>query len=339
MELKQIVFTAPNTAELLIVSKTIGENDVCVKTAFSTISIGTERANIIGDPNINASTPKTELVKFPRTVGYSSAGTVVSKGGNVTNVDIGDRVVVFWGKHANYNIVPKENVVKIEDDSISFEEAAISFIATFSLAAIRKTRLEIGESLLVLGGGILGQIAVQLANVCGAAPLIAADPKESRRKLALENGADYVFDPYDEDFVKNVKKVSGGVNVAIESTGKGSGLNCALDCMAKFGRVSLLGCTRDENFTVDYYRKVHYPGISIIGAHTNARPKIESYPGYYTHKDDIKTILKLNSLGRINFSRMISEVRLPYECNEVYSEIINNRDCPVVIQFDWREEN
>ena len=75
--------------------------------------------------------------------------------------------------------------------------------------------------------------------------------------------------------------------------------------MARFGRVALLGCTRNKEFTIDYYRKVHGPGITLIGAQTNARPEHESHGGWWTQRDDIETIIKLTSAGRIKLAEMV----------------------------------
>lgn len=338
MKCKQIVFTEKNKAELLTVDvNEPAPNEVMVETMVSTISCGTERANITGDPNVNAL--GASGVAFPRASGYNSAGIVVKKGADVKSVDIGDRVVVYWGQHKSYNIVPEENVVKIDDDSISFETAAMSFISTFPMAAIRKTRLEMSESAIVMGLGILGMIAVKLLRAAGAVPVIAADPNPKRCEIALKNGADFAFDPLCEDFADKVKNVTGGgVNVAIEVTGVGAGFNEALDCMAKFGRVALLGCTRNSDFTVDYYKKIHAPGITVIGAHTIARPNTESHPGWFTHRDDIKAVLKLCGGGRLCLENVIEETHSPDECPEVYNRLIFDKDFPVVVQFDWRNK-
>ena len=337
MNCKQIVFTKKNTAELLDVEvREPRANEVMVKTMVSTISCGTERANITGETNVSIYGNSSEAV-FPRTSGYNSAGIVVKKGENVKSVDIGDRVVVYWGAHKSYNTVPENQVVKIEDDSIGFETGAMSFISSFSMAAIRKTRIEMGESAIVMGLGILGMLAIKELRATGAVPIIAADPNPKRREMALENGADYAFDPLCEGFADKVKEITGGgVNVAIEVTGVGAGFNEALDCMAKFGRVSLLGCTRNSDFSVDYYKKVHGPGITIVGAHTAARPQVESHPGYFTHNDDIKAMLKLCAGGRICLEDIIGETHTPEECPEVYTRLINDKDFPVVVQFDWR---
>ena len=338
MKCKQIVFTEKNKAELLTVDAyEPSPNEVMVKTMVSTISCGTERANITGDPNVNAC--GASGVVFPRMSGYNSAGVVIKKGADVKSIEVGDRVVVYWGCHKDYNVVPENQVVKIEDDSISFETAAMSFISTFPMAAIRKTRLEMGESAIVMGLGILGMIAIKLLHTAGAVPIIAADPNPARREIALKNGADYAFDPLCEDFADNVKKVTGGgVNVAIEVTGVGAGFNEALDCMAKFGRVALLGCTRNSDFTVDYYKKIHAPGITVIGAHTIARPDVESHPGWFTHRDDIKAVLKLCGGGRLCLEKLIEEIHLPEECTEVYNRLVFDKNFPIVVQFDWRDK-
>ena len=338
MERKSIVFTKINTAELLTeaFSPVPGEKEVLVRTVCGGISPGTERANITGNPNVaGRNEPK---VSFPRRCGYSTAGIVEAVGSGVTSVAVGDRVIAFWTKHRSVQMVDEDRVVKITDERISFEEAALVFIATFPLGAIRKTRLEIGESALVMGCGLLGQFAVRLLRAAGAVPVIAADPVESRRKEALAGGADYALDPTDPDFAATVKRITGkGANVCIEVTGVGAGMDGALDCMAKFGRMALLGCTRDPNFTIDYYRKVHCPGITLIGAHTMARPEQESSPGWFTHRDDISAVLSLVAAGRMNIQSMIGGVFSPADCPEVYDHIINDRSFPTAAIFDWRK--
>ena len=337
-KMKHIVFTRKDTAELLEYDFP-GYNDdqVVVQTTFSTISCGTEKANITGNTSVNAAAPEEEIPHFPRSCGYCSAGVVVAVGANVKSVAVGDRVAMFSSKHCNYNILPENNVIPL-DSKTTDQEAAIGFISTFPLAAVRKVNPGLGESTLVMGLGILGQLAVQFAHAAGAVPVIAADPVKERREMALAHGADYAFDPTEPDFAEKVKAVSrGGVNTAIEVTGVGEGLDKALDCMKKMGRVALLGCTRDKNFTIDYYRKVHFPGIVLLGAHTNARPDVESYPQHFTHRDDILAFLDLCAGGRICVRDMIGEVAAPEDCTDVYHRLISDRNFPVVVQFDWRK--
>lgn len=331
MKNKQIIFTEKNTAKLLDVEYRYPKGDeVVVKTEISTVSCGTERANIIGIVN-----------PFPiNYLGYSSVGTVTQKGDAVESVELGDKVIVFWGTHSRYNTVSEKQVVKYDETKVSSSEAALAFIATFSLAAIRKTRHEIGESAIVVGLGLLGQFAVKLLRACGATPIIAIDMVEERKREALSNGADFALDPREDGFAAKVKELTkGGAKVAIEVTGVGEGLDTALDCMARFGRVALLGCTRDKNFTIDYYNKVHFPGISLIGAHTRARPEEESYPGYFTHRDDIEIVLKLLENKRLEISNLAKKMFSPKECSDVYTQLVNDKNFPITVQFDWSDIN
>lgn len=337
MEIKQIIFPEVNKVEIVTKNEELKPGSVCVRTMVSTVSPGTERANITGDLNVSASTEPPKEAVFPRVSGYSSAGIVEAVGECVKDFKVGDRVALYWSLHKDYNIVARNQVVKIPSEDISYNEAALSFISTFPMAAIRKTRLEMGESALVMGLGTLGQIAVRLLKASGATPIIAADPIKEKRDAALRGGADYALDPLSEGFAEKVKELTGGgAKVAIEVTGVGAGLSGALDCMAGFGRVALLGCTRDKNFTIDYYRKVHAPGISLIGAHTIARPEYESSPGMFTHRDDMTAVLNLLKYKRISFDDMLGEVYSPADCEKVYDRLINDKNFPAVVQFDWR---
>ncbi len=344
MERKTIVFTEIGKAELLTqeIPDVPSDDRVYIKTVHSTISAGTEKANVSGDINVSIE-PRDEednVPHFPRTCGYASSGVIMAVGKNVTKVKVGDRVIPLWGVHTTINENHEDGVIKIPDN-VSFSEASAVFISTFPLAAIRKTGLEAGESALVMGLGILGCFAVHQLRAFGAYPIIAADPVKERRDFALQLGADYALDPFEADFAEKVKAITDGkgVDTAIEVTGVGKALDTTLDCMAKRGRVALLGCTRDKNFTIDYYRKVHGRGVQLFGAHINATPSHESSHGYRTIKDEAKTILGLLSGGRLNYKQFINEHNSPKDCYEVFQRLINDKNFPIGCQFDWEKIN
>lgn len=328
---RHILFTSPGIAELLEKQMpTVGDGDVLVKIERSSISAGTERANLIGD----RVTFRGNNKPFPRQCGYSASGIVAKIGKNVMSVKVGDRVACSWSDHAEYCALPEHRVYPLSD-RIDFGAGALAHIATFPLAAVRKCAPEIGESSIVMGLGVLGLIAVQLLRIAGTTPIVAVDPVPEKRAKALELGADYAVDPFEEGFAQRVKALTGGgANVAIEVTGKGAGLDQTLDCMKKFGRVALLGCTRDSNFTIDYYGKVHGPGITLVGAHTNARPKGESFHGWWTDGDDARAILRLIETGRIDLACLIEEVYSPACAPEVFGRLAAATHFPVT-QFDW----
>lgn len=332
-----ITFVAPGKTEIIdnpVVAPAKGQ--ALVRLAVSTVSGGTERANLLGDHSLSMSEAPAPA-SYPRIMGYSSAGTVEEVGEGVENLKKGDRVALFWSKYYMFNTISASNVFPVPD-GIAFEDAAFLHIATFPLAAIRKCRLEIGESAVVMGMGILGQTAVRLLRAAGAAPVIAADPDENKRERAIEIGADLAFDPYAPDFAESVKRATdGGAKVGIEVTGFGAGLNGILDCMARFGRVALLGCTRNSDFSVDYYRKVHGPGITLIGVHTLARPKTESSPGMWTQRDDMKALTKLILGGRLDLKGLIQETYSYRDAVSVFDRLAVSKAFPLT-QIDWRRD-
>ena len=334
MKNTNIVFTSPCVAELVekSVPEIKGDFDVRIKIMTTTVSAGTERANLTGDPNVRGRLAPD--VSFPRQSGYSAGAVVDAIGKGVKTVKVGDRVAASWTKHAEYVVVNEKQVYRIPDD-MTFSEAAMVHIATFPMGAIRKCKTEIGNSAIVMGLGLLGLVSVELLRAAGAAPIIAVDPVPEKRELALKLGADCALDPFDADFVKTVKAITGGgAHVALEITGKGQGLDMVLDCMANFGRVALLGCTRSSDFNIDYYRKVQCPGITLVGAHTMARPKTESSVNAWTERDDAEAIIRLISLGRLNLSRLVEETYTPKDAPAVYDRLAKNAAFPVV-QFDW----
>jgi threonine dehydrogenase-like Zn-dependent dehydrogenase len=171
-----IEFFAPRKARLctgVIDSEALAANEVLVRTEYTVISCGTEKAYLIGAPN----TPQS----FPTRLGYCGIGRVESVGSGVENFKNGDRVLVYHGTHADYNVVDASRLTLVEDEKIDSLAASFVVIATMGLGGVRKLEVELGESAMVMGLGLLGMFAVQFLARSGANPVIAADPNPERR--------------------------------------------------------------------------------------------------------------------------------------------------------------
>lgn len=330
---KQIVFTSADHAELLDVEDRLpGAGELRIQMEYSAVSAGTERALLTG----NRESEESFRNGFPVRPGYAGSGIVTHVGEGAEAFHVGDRVMVHGGGHRQFCTVPQQEAIPVPDN-VPLDAAALTIIAGFSLSAVRKAKICLGQSCLVVGAGLLGLFAVQYARLSGAYPVIISDFDAGRRALALKLGADAAFDPADLDYERKVKAMTftgKGVETAIEVTGNPKALRSTLHCTAKFGRVVLLGCTRTMT-EVDFYHDVHWPGIELIGAHSGARPTGQSFGDAYTEMDDCRVTLSYLSAGRLNFRDMIQEVTSPVHAPEVYARLAENRNFPIGVLFDW----
>jgi len=330
-----VVFPAANQAELR--QEAVPElkaDEVLVESVYSVVSAGTEGANLRHEPNT-----VTAEYGFPHYPGYSTAGRVIQTGTAVTVLAVGDRVIVPWGGHRRYTVKKADQLYPVTDDAIDLRDAAVAHIASFSLLGVRKLKLELGESCVVAGMGILGAFAVQFARLSGAVEVIALDFDPARQKLAIALGATAAFSPDDPELTAKVRAITnGGPDAVVEVTGAAKALQQALEYIAWEGRISLLGCTRVSDVPIDFYQFVHRRGITLVGAHTFTRAKLESAPGRWTEFDDYRTILKLVAAGRLEAKSLIAETVSPTAAPEVYARLADRKNAvPLGIMFDWQQ--
>ena len=177
---------------------------------------------------------------------------------------------------------------------------------------------------MVLGQGIIGLAALQLARLNGGFPVIGVDFLNDRLRLSEKCGADHVLNPNETDLVKKTKELTGGegANVVLEVTGNPQAIPGSFELAAQYGRVLLLGSPRGEA-PVNFYPEIHCKGISVIGAHAFSRPRHESYPRHWTEKDDNALILNLVREKRLDVDEMIS-LRFDFrDAKEAYGKIMD----------------
>jgi len=302
-------------------------SEVIIETVSTLISPGTETAYLMALPN----TPR----KFPIYPGYSNAGIVAFTGSKSSKVSIGERVV-SRKSHASYVIADETEVMKIPDE-LSFEEASFFALGSISLQAVRKAYIEIGESVVVFGQGLVGNIALQLARLSGGMPLIAVDMFDYRLKISKDCGADYVFNPSRDDLIEEITDVTDGkgTDVIIEAAGNPRAISTALKLAGRRGRVVLLGSSRGVS-EVNFYSEVHRKGVIIIGAHESIRPCYESSHGWWTQKDDSHLVLKLLSKGLLRVKKLITAKMSYKEAAKAYDKLINSKEDTLGIILEWR---
>lgn len=187
---------------------------------------------------------------------------------------------------------------------------------------------------------MLGLFGVQLAKIARGLPVVAVGNRENRKKLAVEFGADAVFEPDDMDLENKIRECTkitgaGGPDVVIETSGTTSGLKNALKYVSKNGRVLVNGCNRVTDEVIDFYKYVYLKGVSIIGAHDKTRLPYNSGKGNWTAHRDYLTVLGYMADKRLKAEPIISDIIDPGECNQVYRNLLEDRKFPMGILWDW----
>lgn len=231
---------------------------------------------------------------LPQTLGHEIAGVVEAVGPGVARVKPGDRVCLHYlvtcgqcqhcnrgheqfcvhgqmlgkdrdGGYAEYIAVPERGVVALPDE-VPFEHAAIMMCSSAtSFHALRKARLQAGETVAVFGAGGLGMSAIQLARGLGALAVYAVDINPDKLALAEQFGAVPV-NATQTDPVAEIRRLSGGrgVDVALELIGLPLTMRQAVQALGIQGRAVLAGITRTP-FEVESYSEVIGKEAEIIG--------------------------------------------------------------------------
>jgi len=217
----------------------LGDNELLVATECSLISPGTERAFLLGLPNAQG--------RYPSYPGYSNIGVVIDFGRDIDGFNIGDRVVSSKG-HTSHFVATPDSLLKVTEATLPSEEAVFFNLCTIAMQGVRKAKIELGEPVLVLGGGLIGLFAMQLAKLSGGLPVITADLSHNRLQLAQQVGADYTVNPEAEDLNDQLDGITGGkgLSVVVEATGHPPVVNTAVQLADWHGRVVLLASTRGE---------------------------------------------------------------------------------------------
>jgi NADPH2:quinone reductase len=182
---------------------------------------------------------------LPFTLGMEAAGTVTEVGVNVTEVDVGDRVAyaMILGSYAEFAIVPANRLVQLPE-TIDFESAAAVMLQGMTAHYLTHSTypLRPGDTILVhAAAGGVGHLLTQIARHIGAR-VIGTVGSEAKAETARRAGAEAVIVYTEQNFVDEVKRLTGGqgVNVVYDSVGKDT-FDGSLDCLKPRGYLVLLG--------------------------------------------------------------------------------------------------
>ena len=339
---------------------------VLIKTSRSLVSLGTERmlvefgkANLIDKARQQPDKVKQVLDKIktdgiqptleavfnklgqPLPLGYCNVGTVIALGRGVTEFNVGDRVASN-GNHAEYVSVPK-NLVALIPDTVSDEEAAFTVIGSIGLQGIRLLNPQIGETVVVIGLGLIGLVASQLLHSNGC-HVIGVDFDEQKVQLAKSFGIDAINPAKGIDPIKYVEEVTAGIGadaVLITASSKSNDIIHEACIMSrKRGRIVLVGVVGLDMRRDDFYKKELSFQVSCSYGPGRYDEEYENkghdYPLPYvrwTEKRNFETILNCIATGRLNVSTLITE-RVPLEqYDTIYGDMRRQGSIASILEY------
>lgn len=192
-----------------------------------------------------------ESQELPFTPGSEIAGVVAEVGDGVENVSVDDRVVTLLGTggYAEYAVAPSRNLIPLPD-GLDFDEAAAIPLQGLTAYHVLETsgQLKQGESVVVhAAAGGVGYLAVQMAKLMGASPVIAAASTQEKLDLAKDLGADVLINYTEEDWPEKVREATdgNGADVILEMVG-GDFPRKNLQCLNAFGRMVVFGAASGD---------------------------------------------------------------------------------------------
>lgn len=193
-------------------------------------------------------------------LGYSSAGVIIAIGKRVTGFTLGDRVACAGeGKatHAEFVAVPRNLVARIPDE-VEFQDAAFATIGAIAMQGFRRSGAQIGENVVVIGAGLVGNIVVQICKSSGC-NVAVLDLKEERLGLAKEVGADLALSTNDDKLDEHVRHFTNGRGadavIVCAATSASDPINLASRLARDRARVTIVGRVGMEIERKDYYQK------------------------------------------------------------------------------------
>jgi threonine dehydrogenase-like Zn-dependent dehydrogenase len=286
---------------------------------------------------------------YPIRSGYCQSGRVVELSADVEGYQVGD-FVVSGGPHASQLVVSLEESedlphgdltkpIRKVPDGLSPELAPFAKIGEIAMTAIRVADYSLGDRVLVLGLGMVGNLAAQLFQLSGA-DVLAADLSPFRLQKARDCGLDNVVDPGAADLEQAVNEWSGGLgaDVTVESVGSSELILQSVGLTRRLGEVILLGTPRRkmELNPSPYLWQAHMKGVRFKGA-----LRCLFYPLYprsysrYSVAEDLNKVLELMADSRLIAAPLHTDTFQPADCQEAYRHIQKARDRSLGVLFEW----
>jgi len=283
--------------------------------------------------------------------GYSGAGIVLEVGTGVDDFAPGDRVACAGSQcafHAEVARIPKNLATRIPD-GVGFDEASSVALGAIALQGVRRASPTLGETFVVIGLGILGQLTVQILRANGCR-VIAVDLDRDRISMAVNYGAHWGAHPDDGNDVTQVARLTNGAGadgvIVTAASPSDAIVSTAFRVCRKKARVVLVGDVGLDLQRADFYTKELDFLISTSYGPGRYDAHYEEdgldYPlGYvrWTENRNMSEYLRLLSEGTIIIKSMISAVYPIGEAGDAYRRLRSGQDKPLIALLSYSRDH
>lgn len=278
-------------------------------------------------------------------LGYSIAGEVVAIADDVGEFSVGDMVAAGgagFANHAEYNFVPRNLAVAIPD-GVKQEHAAFATIGSIAMHAYRQSDLRLGETALVVGLGLVGQLLAQILSAAGTT-VIGLDLDEDRCKLATDCGTALAAPPNSQVWVQLLGP--GGADVVFIAAGSSDNrlLELAATHVRDRGRIVVVGKTALDLDYNSFFKKEIDVRFSRSYGPGRFDPEYETrgrdYPLPYvrwTERRNMAAFVELVARGRLTLEPLVNVMRPFDTAIETYEAIYERQLEAVGVVFDYGE--
>jgi 2-desacetyl-2-hydroxyethyl bacteriochlorophyllide A dehydrogenase len=313
---------------------TPGPNQMLVRTTKTAISTGTELTILTGD--YPEGSKWAQYGVFPFNAGYSNVGEVIEVGDEVEGFAVGDRVA-SGARHAAYAVLDPASAHHIPDE-VDDEVATLWMLGRIAFNGERRAQLQMGESVVVYGLGIIGQIVCQLARLDGARPVIGVDIAPLRRGFAEQLGADLVIDGAADDIVEQVEAATRArmADCVFEVTGVGDLIPREMDLLRREGRIVIVSSPRGKT-DFDFHDYCNSPSLTIIGAHNGSHPQFETPYNPWTPHRNTELLFDFIAAGELRVAEIITHRFNWRDAPAAYEMLMEDRSQAGAVILDWEE--
>ncbi|UCH26425.1 MAG: zinc-binding dehydrogenase [Trueperaceae bacterium] len=307
-------------------------HEVRIKARKTLISTGTE--GICLTRSFEPGTHWDQWVQYPFSPGYSLVGEIVELGSDVATVDLGSRVAVRKPHH-QYVTAGAEALFPIPEN-VTDDDATFFALGKIVQNGVRRAEHVLGEQVVVVGLGLLGQLVVQYCRLMGARDVIAIDLSASRLELACKHGATAGLQESVTDALEEVMQLTAGrgADTVYDVTGSAKVLLQALPLVKRFGTLVLLGDTGTPSEQRLSHRVVTQ-GLRIVGAHDSNPPPASSDHAFWDHQQMTQLFFRYLARGDLKVADLISHRYRPQEAPQAYEMLQRDRLAALGVLFDW----